>query len=311
MADSNPRGNGLLEKAGNIFPAMLRGMNLGNEFKQRLVLHDWEKIVGRDIAMHARPVKLEFRRLFIRTTHPAWAEQLKYMEYQLKAKINKYAGADVVRELVFTNLLPLADKKPVAGAGLAQAILPELGKELPKVRLTAEEVSSVHDRCLAIEDKALAKSMERLGLNTLRLRRYRQMAGWQPCQQDGCSSLCPPGESYCQSCRRTLRQAKELRLQRLLYDMPWLKYAEIVRDEPCTEQEFESARLSLIQRLASRVSYGDTESVDAITLVMLYRSISPDQLNEQVIRKTLYALRYDLRYVPGKTAKKAAGRKNE
>lgn len=93
-------------------------------------------------------------------------------------------------------------------------------------------------------------------------------------------------------------------MQKLLYDMPWCKYGDIIQEENCTEQEFKAIRSNLIQRLAARVSYGDTTSVDAITLVMLYRSIPPEQLNEQVIQKTLYALRYDLRYVPGMTGKK-------
>ena len=123
MAESNSRSNGLLERVGNIFPEMLKSMKLGNEFKQRMVIYNWQEIVGRDIAAHAKPVKLEFKRLFIRTTHPAWAEQLKYMEYQLKAKINKYAGEKLVQELVFTNLQPpqvqvvahLESKKPDVG----------------------------------------------------------------------------------------------------------------------------------------------------------------------------------------------------
>lgn len=302
MADSNPRGNGLLEKAGNIFPEMLKTMKLGNEFKQRLVMHNWQQIVGKDIAAHAKPVKLEFKRLFIKTTQPAWAEQLKYMEYQLKAKINKYAGEKVVQELVFTNLQPPVIQS-VSGVRL-ELDGPDIGKELAKIHLSQQELAEIHQHCSHIESKKLAASCERLGQNSLRLKQYRQHLGWHPCQQENCQSLCPPEEKYCQSCRRKLRQARELRLQKLLYDMPWSRYGDIIQEENCTEQEFESMRNALIQRLAARVSYGDTDSVDAITLVMLYRSIPPEQLNEQIIQKTLHALRYDLRYVPGMTGKK-------
>lgn len=301
MANSNPR-NGLLEKAGNIFPEMLKTMKLGSEFKQRLVMYNWQQIVGRDIAAHAKPVKLEFKRLFIRTTHPAWAEQLKYMEYQIKAKINKYAGEKVVQELVFTNLQP---PKTDSAAGIRlEADGPDIGKELAKIKLPQQEMVDIHKHCSHIENKELAESCERLGQNALRLKQYHQQLGWHACQQEKCQALCPPEEKYCQSCRRKLRQARELRLQKLLYDMPWSKYVDIIQEENCTEQEFASMRNALIQRLAARVSYGDTDSVDAITLVMLYRSIEPEQLNEQIIQKTLHALRYDLRYVPGMTGKK-------
>ena len=302
MAESNPRGNGMLERVGNIFPEMIKTMKLGNEFKQRMVIHNWQQIVGRDIAAHAKPVKLEFKKLFIRTTHPAWAEQLKYMEYQLKAKINKYAGEKLVQELVFTNL-QVPEAKFVAVAPREEKPL-DLGKELQKIHLSQQKLAEIHTRCNMLENRELAIRFEKLGQNTQRLRQYRQQMGWQLCQQEKCESLCPPGEKYCYSCARKLRQARELRLQKLLYDMPWARYVDIIQEEPCTEQEFKSMRTTLLQRLAARVSYGDTTSVDAITLVMLYRSIPPEQLNEQVIQKTLYALRYDLRYVPGMTGKK-------
>lgn len=300
MAESNSRSNGLLERVGNIFPEMLKSMKLGNEFKQRMVIYNWQEIVGRDIAAHAKPVKLEFKRLFIRTTHPAWAEQLKYMEYQLKAKINKYAGEKLVQELVFTNLQP----PQVQIIAHAESKKLDVGKELQKIRLSQQELAELHKDCSHVANKELAASFEKLGQNFLRLRKYRQQIGWQPCQQENCQSQCPPGEKYCQSCQRKLRQARELRLQKLLYDMPWCKYGDIIQEENCTEQEFKATRSNLIQRLAASVSYGDTTSVDAITLVMLYRSIPPEQLNEQVIQKTLYTLRYDLRYVPGMTGKK-------
>lgn len=300
MAESNSRSNGLLERVGNIFPEMLKSMKLGNEFKRRMVIYNWQEIVGRDIAAHAKPVKLEFKRLFIRTTHPAWAEQLKYMEYQLKAKINKYAGEKLVQELVFTNLQP----PQVQAVDHVESKKPDVGRELQKIRLSQQELAEIHRDCSHVANKELAASFEKLGQNFLRLRKYRQQIGWQLCQQENCQSQCPPGEKYCQSCQRKLRQARELRLQKLLYDMPWCKYGDIIQEENCTEQEFKAIRSNLIQRLAARVSYGDTTSVDAITLVMLYRSIPPEQLNEQVIQKTLYALRYDLRYVPGMTGKK-------
>ena len=60
----------------------------------------------------------------------------------------------------------------------------------------------------------------------------------------------------------------------------------------------------LIQRLAGSVDYGDTESMEARTLVMLYRSLPPEQLNDEVVKKTMSRLRRDVRYVPVKGQRK-------
>lgn len=304
MAGKQGQRNGRLEKAGDLFPEMLKSLNLGNKFKQQLVLHQWGKIVGKDIAAHARPVKLEYKRLFIRTTHPAWAEQLKYMEYALKKKINDYVGEKVVQELVFTNIFK---ERSMATAQDSQSQKPQVdvGKELAKIQISSQELADMHQRCSQIEDQDIARQMERLGQNVRKMDIYHRRIGWHQCDQEGCIYLCPPGEKFCQGCRRERAHAKARKIRQLLYDMPWAGHKEIAQNVDCTPEEYTEQRTILMQQIAQRVSYGDLYSTDAMTLVMLFRSIPPEQLNDQVMKKTLYRLRYDLRYVPLKKEKKA------
>ncbi len=117
-------------------------------------------------------------------------------------------------------------------------------------------------------------------------------------------SLCPPEYELCQGCRREKAHTKAQKIRNLLYDMPWSSYNDIARDVECTPEEYTEQRTILMQNIAQRVFYGDLSSTDAMTLVMLYRSIPPEQLNEQVMKKTLYRLRYDLRYAPLKKENK-------
>ena len=303
MAGKQEERNGKLESAGAIFPEMLKHMNWGNKFKQQLVLHQWDKIVGKDIAAHARPVKLEYKRLFIRTTHPAWAEQLKYMEHALKVKINAYAGEKVVQELVFTNIIKeqtmkaneeLFNQKPQV----------DIGKELKKIQLSEQELLDMRQHCQKVENPLLAVQLERLGRNARKMDIYHRSIGWHCCSQDGCLSLCPPEDKFCQSCSRKIAAAKAQKIRKLLYDMPWASHKEIAQEVECTPEEYTRQRTILMQQIAQRVPYGDTESLDAMTLVMLYRSIPPEQLNEKVMKKTLYRLRYDLQYVDLKKEQK-------
>ena len=145
----------------------------------------------------------------------------------------------------------------------------------------------------------------RLGCNVHRMLRYRQKSYWHPCASEGCGSICPPDEEYCYSCKRRIKEEKAAKIQQLLLDMPWAKFGDILQEISCSQQEFQSQRLILLQRLASRVDYGDVESIEAKTLVMLYRSLPPEQLSDEVVKKTMSRLRRDVRYVP---KQKAEGR---
>ncbi len=303
MAGKQEERNGKLEQAGDIFPAMLKTLSWGNKFRQQMVLHQWDKIVGKDIAAHAKPVKLEYKRLFIRTTHPAWAEQLKYMAQALKTKINAYAGEKVVQELVFTNLIK---EQSIASFEelVPQKQQVDIGKELQKIKLPEQELAEIHRRCQNLENQELAVELERLGQNARKMDMYHRSIGWHQCGQEGCLSLCPPEDELCQSCSRKREQAKAQKIRNLLYDMPWASYKDIAQEVDCTPMEYTEQRTILMQNIAQRVYYGDLSSTDAMTLVMLYRSIPPEQLNEQVMKKTLYKLRYDLRYAPLKKEKK-------
>ena len=49
-----------------------------------------------------------------------------------------------------------------------------------------------------------------------------------------------------------------------------------------------------MQELARRIEFGDWESLEAKTLVMLYRSLRPEQLTEDIVRRTLYDLRREM-----------------
>ena len=305
MAKQKSVRNGRLESVGDILDASLKSMKIGREFRQHLVMYQWPGLVGKDIANHAVAVKLEFKRLFVRTSHPAWSEQLKYMEYELRRRINSHFGEELVQEIVFTNQsFGYAVRQEEPGRKNEQE---NLGIQLKKIRLGDGELAAIKSACAAIEDEELSRQAERLGCNVHRMLHYRRKSGWHSCAADGCSNSCEPDEEYCQSCRRRLRHQRAGRIQQLLMDMPWARYGDILQELECSEQEFKEQRMILIQRLAGNVDYGDVESIEARTLVMLYRSIPPEQLNDEVVKKTMSRLRRDVRYVPGKAGKGSSG----
>jgi hypothetical protein len=69
----------------------------------------WREIVGDAVADNAEPTSLRKGVLRVRTTSPAWAQELTYLASEIKARANALSGTDVVRELrVWTGPGPVA-----------------------------------------------------------------------------------------------------------------------------------------------------------------------------------------------------------
>ena len=69
--------------------------------------------------------------------------------------------------------------------------------------------------------------------------------------------------------------------------MPWANYQDISQYVDCNMDMVKKMRDKLIQMIASKLSPDDYTSVEAIKLVMLYKAISPEKLNEYIIKDTL------------------------
>ena len=66
--------------------------------EQRL-LQQWEALVGPAIAAHATPQRLRAGVLWLKVGEAAWRQELSLMRRELIAKINTWAGDDIVTEL--------------------------------------------------------------------------------------------------------------------------------------------------------------------------------------------------------------------
>jgi predicted nucleic acid-binding Zn ribbon protein len=63
------------------------------------VFGDWEKVVGEEVAVHCRPVKLENGELTIEAESTAWATQLRLLARKLLIQIARQVGPNVVTKL--------------------------------------------------------------------------------------------------------------------------------------------------------------------------------------------------------------------
>ena len=86
-----------------VLPRLLSSMGKDKEktYRYQLLLCHWEDVVGATVAAHVRPVRMDFRKLFLAADAPVWANELRYMERQIIDKINAFVCDELVTSIVF------------------------------------------------------------------------------------------------------------------------------------------------------------------------------------------------------------------
>ena len=281
---SAPR-KGKLEKMNIILPQIVKSMVIGEEFSSHMMMFYWPKIVGKHISDNVSPVKLEFKKLFLYTSHPIWATQLSYMKDEIKNKINSFMGEYLVEDLVFTNIKP--EKIDVDDKGNEA----DMGREIQRMDISDEKVSEISRDLDEVKDDELRKILLKIQINDEKFKKYRKNTKWHPCSK--CNTLCPPEDQLCDSCKRNANIDRLKSIRRYLMDVPWARFCDIVKTIPCTAEEVNEQRIILMQILASKISSTNTDCMEATILTMLYKSVSPDKLTPELRQKTIEKFKYD------------------
>ena len=96
-------------------------------------------------------------------------------------------------------------------------------------------------------------------------------------------------------------------LFKIFYDAPQLKSWDaqkiLLEKMPhmkgeCSLDVIESARTSLIQKIAGSVRLGDEESPEVLKLVALEKRLPPDKITPAIIKRTLIDLQFNLSEQP-------------
>jgi hypothetical protein len=281
---SAPR-KGKLEKMNIILPQIVKSMGIGKEFSSHMVMFYWPKIVGKHISDNVSPVKLEFKKLFLYTSHPIWATQLSYMKDEIKNKINSFMGEYLVEDLVFTNIKP--EKIDFDDNGNEV----DMGREIQRMDISDENVSEISRDLEGVKDDDLRKILLKVQINDEKFKKYRKNTNWHPCCK--CNTLCPSEDQLCDSCKRNANIDRLKSIRRYLMDVPWARFCDIVKTIPCTAEEVNEQRIILMQILASKISSTNTDCMEATILTMLYKSVSPDKLTPELRQKTIEKFKYD------------------
>lgn len=277
--------NGKLEKMNIIFSQALREMSISKDFFSHMIMYYWPKIVGKHTAANVKPVKIEFKKLFLYTSHPVWATQLSYMEEDIVKKINSFMGEFLVEKIFFTNI------PPEKASDENTAPEPNIGREIKKVNISDAELDRIKQDLSLVENDDLKQTLYKVRLNDEKYKKYRRQNNWQPCRK--CENLCPPGETLCKECIRKENMARLAAIRNFLMDMPWARYCDVVKDIPCTAREVNEERIILMQKLAAKISARNPACFEMSLLTMLYKSVPPDKITDELVESTKKQFRYD------------------
>lgn len=289
------RRNPGMEKINQVIPKSIHalGKKVERAYQERFVLAHWQEIVGAAIAAHVVPLAIEGEKLLLYASAPAWRNEIMLMQLTILARFNTFAGFEMVKELAFSWQRGEAYRCPASGSAgfLAEDGQEEYRKILQTMTLTPEEQEACGECVSSVRDERLRKKLLALAKKRKKSEKARRALGEQPCPK--CGRLFP-GEGVCPACARKERQEKRRSIRIYMRDLPWMRYADIKDHVPCTPAMVACERSRLVQELARRIEFGDWESLEAKTLVMLHRSLRPEQLTEDVVRRTLYDLRREM-----------------
>ena len=286
------------ERITEVLPRFVASLGQGKAYQTQLLMYYWEDVVGSSIASHVRPVRMDFRTLFLSADAPVWANELRYMERKLIDKINAFVCEELVREIRFCSP---GNKGNVVRREKEDQPPETISPKKEEYEKSSSFVSEIENESLRLAaSRALAQDFAR--------RRSLREQGWHTCLS--CDRLVPAKEKYCVFCGQRKREEKEKDVRQLLLREPWLHGYEASRILDCPSALVLRERISLLRMLLSRVRKGDEVSEDAKLLVMLFTSAKPEDLTESFMKKSLQRLRNDLLFAyDWKDGKRKIGRR--
>lgn len=283
--------NKLFETGNTIIPKTMKHLGLSTEFKKYKIFYCWEEIVGKDLAKNIIPQEIKFSVLYVYTYSSVWANSFQYLKMDIIAKINKFVQYNLIKDIQFTRFRRKEiDTSPI----IKQKV--NLAKYINKVPINDVDINNIKAKLINVKNKDLQLKLQEVCTKSLQLQKLKQQYGWNACSR--CGRLKPPQDKFCDSCTRELKQEKEQQIIDILLEVPWGKYPEIAKYVDCTLPMVNKVRMKLVQSLASRlkpnVDYKENYySMQAKTVAMIYKSIPPDKLNDNILKEIFKQLRFD------------------
>ena len=175
---------------GSLISEMLRGMKIETQVKEQTCVLVWDEVVGEQVASAAQPEFIRDGTLYVAAKSSVWANELTFYKQGIIEKLNRRAGGNVVKEIVFKS-----GRFPSKKLESPKQAAPK--PDLEGIQLSESEIEQVD--ATAVQAGEGAEDLKRLLTTALRLEKWKQANGWTPCRQ--CGALQNSEEGVCPVCR--------------------------------------------------------------------------------------------------------------
>jgi predicted nucleic acid-binding Zn ribbon protein len=145
------------EHIGSILEKLLANPEWKNKLQASIPLLRWQEIVGDKIARQSQPESLQNGVLLIRVANPAWLHHLRFLEEDLRQKLNKKLPSLDVKELRFRQG-PLDQAEPIKSPSRPGKILTPRNDQEKPTPLDREQLRLLQ----SVTDPELRRNLESL-----------------------------------------------------------------------------------------------------------------------------------------------------
>ncbi|MEA2021974.1 MAG: DUF721 domain-containing protein [Candidatus Caldatribacteriota bacterium] len=85
----------------HILDSFLKKNKLEQKIKGYQTVYNWVQVVGKKIAGHSQPIKIQGQTLFLKVESNVWANELNIRRGEIINKINSKAGEEIINDIRF------------------------------------------------------------------------------------------------------------------------------------------------------------------------------------------------------------------
>jgi predicted nucleic acid-binding Zn ribbon protein len=90
-----------IDRVGEVLGNSLKRLDLSYRLSEYEVWPVWDEVVGKTIAVNARPEKIRNGTLFVKVSSSVWMQQLQFMKEMIAEKLNHRLNREVVKNIFF------------------------------------------------------------------------------------------------------------------------------------------------------------------------------------------------------------------
>ncbi len=89
------------EHIGTVLDSLFKQQGIEESIRVHRAVIDWDSVVGDAVARHASAVYIEHGTLVVEVESPVWMHRLQMEESDLRTRINRHYGEDIIRQIRF------------------------------------------------------------------------------------------------------------------------------------------------------------------------------------------------------------------